>query len=89
MEYKKLAIISDDLTGAMDSSGYLAAKGFNASVVFNLNSIPDTDSVAINTDSRDDSPSNARIKIANASRKNRPEENLQENRFHFERSHRS
>ena len=69
MEYKKLAIISDDLTGAMDSSGYLAAKGFNASVVFNPNSLPDTDSVAINTDSRDDSPSNARIKIANASRK--------------------
>ncbi|MEE2884815.1 MAG: four-carbon acid sugar kinase family protein [Chloroflexota bacterium] len=69
MEYNKLAIISDDLTGAMDSSGSLAAKGFNSSVIFNLNSIPDTDSVAVSTDSRDGSASNARIKVADASRK--------------------
>ena len=69
MEFNKLAIISDDLTGAMDSSGYLAAKGINSSVIFNLDSIPDTDSVAVSTDSRTGSASDARMKVTHASRK--------------------
>jgi uncharacterized protein YgbK (DUF1537 family) len=64
----RLAIIADDLTGAMDSSGFLAARGSSASVVFDLGSVPDADIVAVSTESRRDSATEAAGKTRRAAR---------------------
>ena len=68
MTHARLAIIADDLTGAMDSSGYLAAQGLSASVVLESDSPPETDVVAVTTDSRLDLASVAAEKARLASR---------------------
>ena len=60
---KRLTIIADDLTGAMDSSGYLAGLGLSV-VVFLDKYIRTTAAVSvISTDSRKDTPSVAAEKI--------------------------
>ena len=68
MKRNRLAIIADDLTGATDSSGFLATRGFSASVAFDLGSIPDTDVVAFSTESRRDSATEAAEKVRHAAK---------------------
>lgn len=68
MKRNRLAIIADDLTGATDSSGFLATRGFSASVVFDLGSIPDTDVVAFSTESRRNSATEAADKAGHAAK---------------------
>ena len=68
MKHPRLAIIADDLTGAMDSSGYLASQGLSASVALDLASFPDADVVAVSTESRGDQPAVASEKARLAAR---------------------
>jgi D-threonate/D-erythronate kinase len=60
---QKLTIIADDLTGAMDSSGYFAVRGFSTVVILGRNPSPIEEVVVISTDSRGDSPSKASKKL--------------------------
>jgi len=65
---KKLGIVADDLTGAMDSSGYFAHQGLNTVVILDPNFSSDADVVVINTNSRAEDPDTARKKIKQAVR---------------------
>lgn len=65
---KTLGIIADDLTGAMDSSGYFASQGFTANVVIAADFCSPVDVLAINTDSRVDDIDTAGKKVRRAIR---------------------
>jgi uncharacterized protein YgbK (DUF1537 family) len=65
----KLGIIADDLTGAMDSSGYFAQKGFSTVVVLRLGRSLTEDVVVVTTDSRADEPGVAAQKVRQAARR--------------------
>ena len=68
MATKKLGIVADDLTGAMDSSGYFAHQGLSTVVILDPNFSSSADVVVINTNSRAEDPNTARKKIKQAVR---------------------
>jgi uncharacterized protein YgbK (DUF1537 family) len=61
-----LAIIGDDLTGAMDSSGHFARLGYSTTVLLDPGLTADSDVVAVTTNSRAETPVNAcqRVRLA-------------------------
>ena len=63
MTARTLGIIADDLTGAMDSSGYFASRGLSTIVILNPNSssLVEADVVVINTNSRADDEGTAPV----------------------------
>ena len=63
MKEQRLTIIADDLTGAMDSSGYFATLGFSTVVVLDKSPSQSAEVVVISTNSRGDSPSEASEKL--------------------------
>ena len=63
MKEKRLSIIADDLTGAMDSSGYFATMGLSTVVVLDHNPSRIADVIVISTDSRGDDPETASNKV--------------------------
>ncbi|GAG51605.1 unnamed protein product, partial [marine sediment metagenome] len=65
---KTLGIIADDLTGAMDSSGYLANQGFTTNIIIDPDFYSTADILAINTDSRVDDINTANEKVRRAVR---------------------
>jgi D-threonate/D-erythronate kinase len=69
MKKTRLIIIADDLTGAMDSSGYLAGHGLEVIVDLNQKFETRTDVIAITTNSREDPPSLATQKIKDVASK--------------------
>jgi len=60
---KTLGIIADDLTGAMDSSGYFASQGFTTNVIIAPDFYSPVDVLAINTNSRIDDINTAGQKV--------------------------
>ncbi len=65
----KVAIIADDLTGAMDSGVQLARTGYRTAVAFRGSPIPlseDLDTLAVDTDSRPLPPERARERVLEA-----------------------
>lgn len=64
----RLVIIADDLTGAMDSSGYLAGRGMSVTVYPGLAFEITPGVTVVNTDSRSDPPAVAATKIRGISR---------------------
>ena len=69
MPAQALTIVADDLTGAMDSSGYFAEKGFDTLVLLGPDYPLEGDVVVITTNSRADGPGLAREKVRQASRR--------------------
>ncbi len=65
----RLAIVADDLTGAVDSSGYFALKGFSVAVALDLDATLNEDVVVVTTDSRAEAPSLARERVDRAARR--------------------
>lgn len=65
---ERLAIIADDLTGAMDSSGYFASLGFDTRVVLKPGKKDTADVMVISTDSRGDNTTVASGKVRAAAR---------------------
>jgi len=65
---QKLGIFADDLTGAMDSSGHFASRGFSTVVFWDPNFTPTADVVVINTNSRADDTNTAGEKVRQAVR---------------------
>ena len=63
MKEKRLSIIADDLTGAMDSSGYFATRGLNTLVVMDQNPSRVAEVIVFSTDSRGDDPDTASNKV--------------------------
>ncbi len=63
-----LGIIADDLTGAMDGSGYIACRGFSTVIIFDMGVSSAADVVVINTNSRADDENTAREKAKQAAR---------------------
>ena len=63
MKEKRLSIIADDLTGAMDSSGYFATMGLSTVVVLDQNPSRMAEVMVISTDSRGDDPDTASYKV--------------------------
>lgn len=63
MNEQRLTIIADDLTGAMDSSGYFATLGFSTIVVLGKSPSQVAEVVVISTNSRGDSPAEASEKL--------------------------
>lgn len=63
MKEKRLSIIADDLTGAMDSSGYFATMGLITVVVLDQNPSRIAEVMVISTDSRGDDPDTASHKV--------------------------
>ena len=68
MAAQTLGIVADDLTGAMDSSGYFASRGFSTVVVLAPGFPATADVVVITTNSRADDPSTASEKVRQAVR---------------------
>jgi len=68
MTARTLGIIADDLTGAMDSSGYFASRGLSTVVILDPNFSSSADVVVINTNSRADDSSIASEKVRQAAR---------------------
>ena len=67
----RIAIVADDLTGAMDSGAQLARAGYRTAVAFRGSAIPpapDLDAVAGDTDSRHLDPGSARERVREAAR---------------------
>ena len=64
MKEQRLTIIADDLTGAMDSSGYFATLGFSTVVVLGRDQPQSAEVVVISTDSRGDTPAKASRKLS-------------------------
>ncbi len=60
---KTLGIIADDLTGAMDSSGYFASQGFTTNVIIDPDFYSPADVLVINTNSRVDDINTANKKV--------------------------
>lgn len=63
---KKLAIIADDLTGAVDSTGRLAALGLNTVVILDKGFSSEADVIALTTNSRAENPETARRRLRQA-----------------------
>jgi len=63
---RKLGIVADDLTGAMDSSGYFASLGFSTVVVLDPNFSCDATVMVITTNSRAEDPKVARERVRQA-----------------------
>lgn len=63
MKVRKLGIIADDLTGAMDSSGYFANLGFSTVVVLDQSLSIDAPVLVITTNSRAKAPEIARVRV--------------------------
>jgi uncharacterized protein YgbK (DUF1537 family) len=63
---RKLGIVADDLTGAMDSSGYFASLGFSTVVVLDPNFSSDAAVLVITTNSRAEAPEVARERVRQA-----------------------
>ncbi len=63
MKEKRLSIIADDLTGAMDSSGYFATTGLSTVVVMDQNPSRVAEVIVFSTDSRGDDPNIASKKV--------------------------
>ncbi len=68
MTARKLGIVADDLTGAMDSSGYFASLGFSTVVVLDPNFSDDAAVLVITTNSRAEAPEVARKRVRQAMR---------------------
>ena len=66
MPAQRLGIIVDDLTGAMDSSGYCASQGLSTVVILDPNFPSAADVVVINTNSRADDANTASNKVRQA-----------------------
>jgi uncharacterized protein YgbK (DUF1537 family) len=66
MGSKRLAIIADDLTGAMDSSGHLANQGLSTVVLLDAGYSTEADIVAVTTDSRAEDPKTACKRVKQA-----------------------
>ena len=66
MTARKLGIVADDLTGAMDSSGYFASLGFSTVVVLDPNFSCDATVMVITTNSRAEDPKVARERVRQA-----------------------
>jgi len=65
----KLGIVADDLTGAMDSSGYFARLGYSTIVLLDPSFPATADVVVITTNSRAEDPKIARERVAQAVRR--------------------
>jgi len=65
---RKLGIVADDLTGAMDSSGYFASLGFSTVVVLDPDFSDDAAVLVITTNSRAEAPEVARERVRQAMR---------------------
>jgi uncharacterized protein YgbK (DUF1537 family) len=63
---EKLGIVADDLTGAMDSSGYFAGLGFSTVVLFNPSFSSNSTVLVITTNSRVEAPKVARQLVRQA-----------------------
>lgn len=63
MTRQRLGIIADDLTGAMDSSGYFATRGLSTVVILGHSSPRAADVVVITTNSRGDEAATASEKV--------------------------
>jgi len=63
---RKLGIVADDLTGAMDSSGYFAWLGFSTVVVLEPDFFSEATVLVITTNSRAESPEIARERVRQA-----------------------
>jgi len=63
---RKLGIVADDLTGAMDSSGYFASLGFSTVVVLDPSFSNDAAVLVITTNSRAEDPKIARERVRQA-----------------------
>ena len=59
----KLGIVADDLTGAMDSSGYFASLGYSTVVILDPAYPSAADVVVITTNSRAADPARARLLV--------------------------
>ena len=68
MTTQTLGIVADDLTGAMDSSGYFAGMGFSTVVILDPGFPSDADVVVITTNSRAEDPNIARERVRQAVR---------------------
>ncbi len=68
MTAKKLGIIADDLTGAMDSSGYFAGLGFGTVVILDPGYPSGAEVAVITTNSRAEDPEIARQRVRQAVR---------------------
>ncbi|HEY81744.1 MAG TPA: four-carbon acid sugar kinase family protein [Dehalococcoidia bacterium] len=68
MTPQTLGIVADDLTGAMDSSGYFATLGWGTVVVLAPGFSADADVVVITTNSRAENPDIARKRVKQAVR---------------------
>ncbi len=68
MAAQKLGIVADDLTGAMDSSGYFARLGFGTVVVLDPDFSSDAAMLVITTNSRAEAPEIARARVRQAMR---------------------
>ena len=66
MTAPKLGIIADDLTGAMDSSGYFASLGFSTVVVLEPDFFSNAAVLVITTNSRAEAPEIARERVRQA-----------------------
>ncbi len=66
MTARKLGIVADDLTGAMDSSGYFASLGFSTVVALDPNFSSDAAVLVITTNSRAEDPEIARERVRQA-----------------------
>jgi len=62
----KLGIVADDLTGAMDSSGYFASLGYSTVVILDPAYPSAADVVVITTNSRAEDPARARERVTQA-----------------------
>ena len=66
MTAQTLGIVADDLTGAMDSSGYFASQSFSTVVILDPGFPSDADVVVITTNSRAEDPNIARERVKQA-----------------------
>lgn len=65
---QKLGIVADDLTGAMDSSGYFVSLGYSTVVILDPSYPSTADVVVITTNSRAEDPARARERVRQAVR---------------------
>ena len=68
MTEQRLGIVADDLTGAMDSSGYFASLGLGTVVILDPGFPATADVVVVNTSSRAEDPDVARGRVRKAVR---------------------
>lgn len=69
MPTRKLGIVADDLTGAMDSSGYFAQRGLSTEVILDPEYSSSADVVVVTTNSRAEHPETARARVLEAVRR--------------------